>query len=868
MRVGQRGKDGAPGPKGFRGPQGDVGAEGPQGNQGPRGPTGQRGETGPKGFKGPDGPRGPPGQQGPPGKQGIPGQMGPEGTDGPRGPPGDAGNDGEMPDLKAALTRPSWLWDSQSACGACLLSGLTRAQGPRGDDAPPRGKTGPPGDPGPRGPPGIKGPPGKQGDQGFAGPAGPDGAKGFAGARGDRGPYGKGCDGVVPTDGTQPKVIDACGVCGGDESECANTRYGKTAHAVGDPHYLTYDGKSFDYQVTGEFILTRHMNDIELQNKQMPCPNPNVRCNIGAAVITKNWNLIFKSEWRMEQISVNGDMWKVGQDYNYGEIKRLDVTTKMQIWHTSFYVWFNDLKTGAGSKAYGFQGGWGAPLPNNLYMNLYFEAPGRWSSGLSMTGLFANFDNNANDDWDAIAPSTLWWVEGTSSSAFSNPKYRLTWDNRIKQSAAQRKKKGAGSANVRKEVGTAMLASGHRLTSEEWTHSDEERYLSEIDPLTAKMRKRLFSKMAAEGVIERKEGEKKPTTGLAAAELDIMQEPGERPDHLRIEQQMLFRKEWKHLDTKQRGMMLAGGVVSSNAAGMSVACRQCVKGTEGCLRPHVITENDGIVYDDAAEQQKCDNACLPWIKEQLNVICKCKIDCNKGSPVTQCTTDVVANYVNARTSALIPAKGTDRCRQLDSVKSDRWKGDQPGNRKLWDQASASNFLISFWWKPNLSGGTDDSYKEKAVKSLLYKGPETPGAARPVDISVDATGLDPFLRITVAGVESVVDAAKTPDLKKQEFSFIAVTKKDDTIVVWQDSPDQSKAEKIHQFDLGGAKYETSENDIIQLVAPGTPAEGVPHGWMGKLRYVGAHEWDPSGTVTLWAGLMDGIVRSGEPSQCGP
>ena len=41
----------------------------------------------------------------------------------------------------------------------------------------------------------------------------------------------------------------------------------------------------------GEFILSRHMNDIEIQNEQMVCPNPAVRCNIGAAVITRNWNI-------------------------------------------------------------------------------------------------------------------------------------------------------------------------------------------------------------------------------------------------------------------------------------------------------------------------------------------------------------------------------------------------------------------------------------------------------------------------------------------------------------------------------------------------------------------------------------------------
>jgi hypothetical protein len=44
------------------------------------------------------------------------------------------------------------------------------------------------------------------------------------------------------------QALDACGVCGGDESECANTYAKRSAHAVGDPHYLTLDGISFDYQ--------------------------------------------------------------------------------------------------------------------------------------------------------------------------------------------------------------------------------------------------------------------------------------------------------------------------------------------------------------------------------------------------------------------------------------------------------------------------------------------------------------------------------------------------------------------------------------------------------------------------------------------
>ena len=45
--------------------------------------------------------------------------------------------------------------------------------------------------------------------------------------------------------------------------------------------------------------------------EQMVCPNPAVRCNIGAAVITHNWNIQFRSEWKMEQVLVNGKMWQV-----------------------------------------------------------------------------------------------------------------------------------------------------------------------------------------------------------------------------------------------------------------------------------------------------------------------------------------------------------------------------------------------------------------------------------------------------------------------------------------------------------------------------------------------------------------------------
>lgn len=243
---------------------------------------------------------------------------------------------------------------------------------------------------------------------------------------GNRGPTGKSCDGTIPPSGEPPKVIDACGVCGGDESECANTRSQRLAYAVGDPHYRTFDGNSFDYQIEGEFILARHMNDIELQNMQVPCPNSAVRCNIGIAVITKNFNIQFRSEWDNDKIMVNGDLWSRGVEYQNCVWKTLDLVSKLYVCGRSYQVFYNDMKVGDGATLYGDMNPWGAPLPNSLYHNVYFNAPGRWSSGLSMTGLFANFNNDASDDWDAIAPSTMWWVKGTSSSAFSNPKYLLS----------------------------------------------------------------------------------------------------------------------------------------------------------------------------------------------------------------------------------------------------------------------------------------------------------------------------------------------------------------------------------------------------------------------------------------------------------
>ena len=293
------------------------------------------------------------------------------------------------------------------AKGSAGPPGHRGQRGDRGEAAQRYGPRGPHGPPGRQGSRGSKGQGGREGDKGYSGNLGPDGRDGPRGSMGSRGSAGKGCDGVRPPSGQSPKVIDACGVCGGDESECAKTRSKRTAYAVGDPHYRTFDGNSFDYQIAGDFILARHMNDIELQNMQVPCPNSLVRCNIGAAVITKNVNIQFRSEWANDRILVNGDLWTRGHQYHDCRWQRLDLNTKFYVCGYSYTVAFNDVKVGDGAVIYGGMYSWAHPLPNRLYHNIYFDAPGRWSSGLSMTGLFGNFDNDRSDDWDAIAPSKV-----------------------------------------------------------------------------------------------------------------------------------------------------------------------------------------------------------------------------------------------------------------------------------------------------------------------------------------------------------------------------------------------------------------------------------------------------------------------------
>lgn len=374
-----------------------------------------------------------------------------------------------------------------------------------------------------------------------------------------------------------------------------------------------------------------------------------------------------------------------------------------QISGNNFAVWFNDMPVGDGAKAWGFFSQWGDPLPQQQYMNLYFDAPARWSSGLSMTGLFSNYNGDAGDDWEAISPSTMWWVKGTMNSAFTNPEYLLSWDNRIVKAPP----KGGSTAGrpvqlAGRKVGTALAqrgATGEDVSETGWTRRDEVEALRVVDPLTAKMRRRLFAKMARQGAIERRPGQPRPTQGLAAAELDIMPYAGENPSPMRVEQQMLFRKEWRKLRPAARGQMLAGAVVSDgNAVGMDRMCQECIKGSEQCQTLGITADPAvGIIYDSEQAKATCHENCVPWVDiKTTRAVCKCWIDCAAGTPAANLAREATLNYVAARIMSMVVDAGEGSCILMGSPVASRYlaKEYRPSE---W-APNFDNFAVTLWYK--------------------------------------------------------------------------------------------------------------------------------------------------------------------------
>eukprot|EP00294_Goniomonas_avonlea_P000716 CAMPEP_0114554660 /NCGR_PEP_ID=MMETSP0114-20121206/8331_1 /TAXON_ID=31324 /ORGANISM="Goniomonas sp, Strain m" /LENGTH=905 /DNA_ID=CAMNT_0001739727 /DNA_START=21 /DNA_END=2738 /DNA_ORIENTATION=- len=181
---------------------------------------------------------------------------------------------------------------------------------------------------------------------------------------------------------------DECGKCNGNGLSCARKRGAAQCHAVGDPHFRTFDGWTYNFQSDGIFRLAKHLNDFEVHNFQKRC-NSCCRCSNGIAVRAGNHVVMTWGKWRNQWVRVNGKMVRTPN-----RRIRLDAHTSYTLTHKRLVVRYR----GAQMIAYG-----------TYWKNIYVRSPRGWSSGRSWTGMCGNNDGSAGNDrayWGRIGLST------------------------------------------------------------------------------------------------------------------------------------------------------------------------------------------------------------------------------------------------------------------------------------------------------------------------------------------------------------------------------------------------------------------------------------------------------------------------------
>jgi len=127
--------------------------------------------------------------------------------------------------------------------------------------------------------------------------------------------------------------------------------------------------------------LAKHLTDFEVQNKQRLCPNPAVRCNYGMAVKAGGHIIIFFADWGTGTAMFDGQQVTTTP----GGVRR--VVNEDLFWFVNgnaVEVHFKDAIARAFIN----------PWDSTHYMDIYIEAPARWSSGRSLTGLCWTFNND------------------------------------------------------------------------------------------------------------------------------------------------------------------------------------------------------------------------------------------------------------------------------------------------------------------------------------------------------------------------------------------------------------------------------------------------------------------------------------------
>ncbi|MEO1373287.1 MAG: S8 family serine peptidase [Cyanobacteria bacterium J06635_10] len=168
---------------------------------------------------------------------------------------------------------------------------------------------------------------------------------------------------------------------------------GKAAHSVGDPHLLTFDGKDYDFQATGDFILMESEgvdakdpdDDFAVHVRQEPGFWQNATVNTGTAIKVNGYGVVLYAEPELQNsiIDLNNPSaapitLQSGESFQLGDDAAVTRTgNKFEISST----WENVSVDYAEIQDYG-------------YFNIKLDR----FMGLPVAGLLGNSNGNPNDD--------------------------------------------------------------------------------------------------------------------------------------------------------------------------------------------------------------------------------------------------------------------------------------------------------------------------------------------------------------------------------------------------------------------------------------------------------------------------------------
>jgi hypothetical protein len=308
---------------------------------------------------------------------------------------------------------------------------------------------------GPQGAPGKDGASGKDGAPGAAGATGAPGERGAAGAPGERGAAGapgeRGSDGRPGQDAIEILDYDICGVAGGDDFICSrNPSNEGHAYSVGDPHYKTWDGVTFDIHPStfwGELVLFVHNRfnggDIEVQTATRPWNdnNPSNEATGNNAVAKGNTAVAFSAFGTVVVIYARhklNSMFINDISTNFESGRWIDISPSIQYLKQGNQVTFLIQRQDHKRENRGYLR-LVINMPNSHFVNNgFFDIEGfispSWATGKSLSGAWGDWNGNGNNDRTFVNDLNnkgLLSVLGSPRSYFKNRNPRKDASNRV-----------------------------------------------------------------------------------------------------------------------------------------------------------------------------------------------------------------------------------------------------------------------------------------------------------------------------------------------------------------------------------------------------------------------------------------------------